>query len=172
MNAFILFIPIILVRYGLLGIINKAALRRAAFFAPVFNGEKAAKWIYQITNIAMILYLPFTTVKTGSNWFWAGLAVYLLGFLLYSCSTVNYAMPKTNGLNKNGLYRLSRNPMYVAMFICLTGCAMLAQSWILAVMLLAFQISSHWIILSEERWCIHVFGEEYICYMNTVRRYI
>jgi protein-S-isoprenylcysteine O-methyltransferase Ste14 len=40
------------------------------------------------------------------------------------------------------------------------------------VLLIFFQISAHWIILSEERWCIKKFGEEYIKYMNRVRRYI
>jgi protein-S-isoprenylcysteine O-methyltransferase Ste14 len=37
---------------------------------------------------------------------------------------------------------------------------------------LVFQISSHWIILSEERWCVKQFGDEYIDYMKRVRRYI
>jgi protein-S-isoprenylcysteine O-methyltransferase Ste14 len=37
---------------------------------------------------------------------------------------------------------------------------------------LVFQISAHWIILSEERWCVNKFGQEYINYMNKVRRYI
>ncbi len=37
---------------------------------------------------------------------------------------------------------------------------------------IVFQISAYWIILSEERWCVKKFGEEYINYMNKVRRYI
>jgi len=85
---------------------------------------------------------------------------------------INYSKPKINGINLNGLYRVSRNPMYIAYFIYFLGCVFLTQSWILLVLLICFQISAHWIILSEERWCIKKFGEEYIKYMNRVRRYI
>lgn len=69
-------------------------------------------------------------------------------------------------------YRISRNPMYVACFIYFLGCVLLTQSLILLAILIVFQISAHWIIRSEERWCIKKFGEEYKSYMSEVRRYI
>ncbi len=62
--------------------------------------------------------------------------------------------------------------MYVAYFIYFLGCVFLTQSIILLTLLMVFQISAHWIILSEERWCINKFGGEYKKYMNEVRRYI
>lgn len=52
------------------------------------------------------------------------------------------------------------------------GCALLTQSLALYGVVLIFQISSHWIIISEERWCIEKFGKEYKQYMKEVRRYI
>lgn len=85
---------------------------------------------------------------------------------------INYAKPKKNGININGLYRFSRNPMYVSYFVYFLGCAMMTDSWILLVLTVVFQISSHWIILSEERWCMAKFGKEYKDYMEKVRRYI
>ncbi|MFJ7728616.1 methyltransferase family protein [Neobacillus sp. NPDC097160] len=103
--------------------------------------------------------------------FYIGLIIFISGIVLYAVSIVNYANPKINGINVNGLYRISRNPMYIAYFIYFLGCVLLTQSWILLGLLIVFQISAHWIILSEERWCIKRFGEEYIKYMNRVRRY-
>ena len=41
MNAIVLMIPLFLIRFGLLGLINKKALSRAAFFAPLEENEKA-----------------------------------------------------------------------------------------------------------------------------------
>lgn len=87
-------------------------------------------------------------------------------------SVANYAKPAENGINLHGLYQISRNPMYVAYFIYFLGCVLLTQSLILFAILLIFQISAHWIILSEERWCIERFGQVYLNYMNKVRRYI
>ncbi|WMM26253.1 hypothetical protein RBU61_06140 [Tissierella sp. MB52-C2] len=44
MNGFLLLIPFILIKYGLLSILNKEGLKRAAFFAPLIGREKAAYW--------------------------------------------------------------------------------------------------------------------------------
>jgi protein-S-isoprenylcysteine O-methyltransferase Ste14 len=85
---------------------------------------------------------------------------------------VGYAKPKANGININGIYRISRNPMYIAYFISLLGCVLMTESWMLFMLLIVFQVSSHWIILSEERWCINKFGEEYVRYIDKVRRYV
>ena len=62
--------------------------------------------------------------------------------------------------------------MYAAYFICFMGMALLTRSWVLAGIAAVFQISSHWIVLAEERWCIKKFGESYRRYMERVRRYI
>ncbi|WP_425800802.1 methyltransferase family protein [Desulfitobacterium sp. Sab5] len=172
MNAFLTVIPIVFIRYGLLNVINKEALKRASFFAPLIGREKVAFWVYQITTALILLYLLLLKIKTDSEWFYIGLIIYSLGLILYAVSIVNYANPKKNGINLNGLYRISRNPMYVAYFIYFLGCVLLTRSWGLLLLLISFQISVHWIILSEERWCIREFGEEYIKYMNNVRRYL
>jgi protein-S-isoprenylcysteine O-methyltransferase Ste14 len=172
MNAFLTVIPPILLRYGLLSIVNKDALRRAGFFAPLQGKEKIAYWVYQITTAIILLYLFLLKIRTDSDWFYIGLIIYSSGIVLYAVSIVNYAKPKAGGINTNGLYRISRNPMYMAYFIYFLGCVLLTHSWILLALLIVFQISAHWIIVSEERWCIKRFGEEYVRYMNKVGRYI
>jgi len=172
MNGFLLLIPFILIRFGLLSILNKEGLKRAAFFAPLIGREKAAYWFYQISNILIFVYLFFLKITTDPYWFYAGLVTYGLGVLLCLASVSNFAKPAENGINLKGLYRVSRNPMYVSYFIYFLGCVLLTQSLLLFVILMVFQISAHWIILSEERWCIKKFGEEYKNYMNKVRRYI
>lgn len=171
MNASIMLIPIFFIRYIVLGAVNKDALKRASHFAPLQGNEKMAYVIYQLSTVAIIVTLFFFRIETHSNWFYIGLSVFALGLVLYTVSVIDFAKPKSNGLNVNGLYRVSRNPMYVAYFVYFLGCTMLAQSWLLFLFVLVFQFSSHWIIRSEERWCIAKFGEPYIAYMIKVRRY-
>lgn len=170
--AFFLIIPVLLLRYGLLGIYGKDALKRAGFFAPLSGNEKTAYIVYQLATAFIFICLIFLKILTDSVWFNAGLIIYCLGTVLYAASIINYAKPSKNGMNMKGLYRISRNPMYVAYFVYFLGCVLLTGSWILLASLIAFQISSHWIILSEERWCIQQFGDEYLEYMKKVRRYI
>lgn len=172
MNGFLLLIPLILIRYGLLGAINKEGLKRAAFFPPMVGEEKTAFWFYQISNIFLFLYLCFLKINIASMLAYAGAVVYGLGILLCIVSTSNFAKPEKNGINFNGLYRVSRNPMYVSYFIYFLGCFLLTQSLLLLALIIIFQVSAHWIILSEERWCVKEFGDEYITYKEKVRRYI
>jgi len=117
MNGFLLLIPFLLIRFGLLSLLNKDSLIRAAFFAPLIGAEKIAYWVYQISNILFFIYIFFLKVTTGSFWFYAGLALYALGLLLCLVSILNFAYPAENGINLKGLYRFSRNPMYVASFV-------------------------------------------------------
>lgn len=104
--------------------------------------------------------------------FYMGIFLYSLGLLLCAAAMVSFSSPDHSGFNKNGIYRLSRNPMYLAYFICFLGMCLLTRSLTLLGIVLIFQVSAHWIILAEERWSIEKFGEEYIKYMNQVRRYI
>lgn len=166
-------LPFFLIRFGLLALFNKAAVKRAAYFAPLHGKEKAAYWLYQISNAAILVYLLLGRYRPAPAWlFCAGLAVYTIGLVLLAVSVVNFAAPAKSGISQKGLYRLSRNPMYLAYFIFFTGCALIAQSPLLFGLTVVFQTAAHWIILAEERWCTQHFGEEYLSYMKKVRRYL
>lgn len=173
MNGFLLLIPFLGIRFGLLSYLSKDAMRRAAHFAPMRGNEVTAYWVYQLSNAAIFIYLCFLKVKVDFSWlFFAGAICYVLGLALCACSMVGFVRPSGGGLNTQGVYRFSRNPMYVAYFVCFVGCALLTRSWILGGIVLIFQISAHWIILAEERWCMERFGEAYGQYRAKVRRYI
>lgn len=172
LNGFILVLPILFIRYGLLRIISKGALNRAAYYPPVVGIEKIAFIISQITMNIMFIYLIFLKAKLNTTINCIGLGIFLLGIILYTLSTIDYAKPKANGFNCNGLYRISRNPMYISFFLYFLGCSILTNSWVLFIILILFQISFHYIVLSEERWCEKEFGIAYTNYAKRVRRYI
>ena len=172
MNSFILVIPIIFIRYILMRIISKEALKRAGFFPPTEGKEQVAFYIYQITTLFLLIYLFFSEIKFNTVFNYVGLIVYIIGTILYIKSIIDYSKPQKNGINKNGFYNYSRNPMYIAFFLYFLGCSFLIGSWVYFTVLIIFQISVHFLILSEERWCIKEFGEEYKKYMKSVRRYI
>ncbi|WP_418667530.1 methyltransferase family protein [Allofournierella sp.] len=172
MNAFLLMIPLFLIRFGLLGALNREAVGRAARFAPLEGKERMAYLFYQVSNLFLILYPAFLKVQAAPPLFWAGLGVYIAGIAVLAATTAAFARPDEKGLNTAGVYKLSRNPMYVGYFLDFLGCAVLARSLLLFAALLVFQTAGHWIVLSEERWCAAQFGEEYRAYMKRVRRYI
>lgn len=172
LNGFILLVPFILIRFGLLSILNKEALKQAAFFAPLVGGEKTAYYFYQLASIFFFIYPCFLKITADGYLSSVSFAVYVLGAVLCFASVLSFAKPEESGINLKGVYKFSRNPMYVAYFVYFLGCVLLTRSFLLLAILFVFQISGHWIILSEERWCINRFGQEYKNYMQKVRRYI
>ena len=172
MHIIFLLIPFLMIRFGLLWYFDKEAIGRAAHFAPMEPRERPAYWTYQITTLAIFLISIFLPAKAGSLIFYLGGVLYLLGLALCVLSMRDFSRPSPEGFCRKGVYRISRNPMYVAYFLCFLGCAILARSLFLLLIVFLFQISAHWIIRAEERWCIAQFGEEYLQYMHAVRRYL
>lgn len=62
MNGFLLLIPFFLIRFGLLALLNKKAILRAARFSPCCGNEKIAYWVYQVSNVAIFVMLLFLSV--------------------------------------------------------------------------------------------------------------
>lgn len=173
MSGVFLTLVFLLIRFGLLWVLNHDAVQRAAHFAPLEGKARIAIWPYQLATVAVLLYPCFLTVRTAPmGWFVAGVVVYGIGVVLCVLSMVDFARADGDGLHTGGLYRFSRNPIYVAYFFYFTGCALLTQSWLLFGFVVVLQVSTHWIILAEERWCLARFGEPYRAYMQQVRRYL
>ena len=172
MNGGWLLLPFFLVRFALLGWLNREAVRHAARFAPMTGLTRIAYWIYQLSSACLMLTPFFLDIQTRPLWrLAAGTGIYILGLGLLVGAVVSFAMPSGGGLCQEGAYRWSRNPMYVAYFALFAGCVLLTGSLVLLGVLLAFQVSAHWIILAEEQWCLETFGEAYRRYMGHVRRY-
>ena len=89
-------------------------------------------------------------------------------------TTVNPLAPsRTNALVVSGLYRWSRNPMYLGMLLILLGwAAWLAQPLALLPVALFVILIERMQIIPEERALEEKFGEEYRAYKRRVRRWI
>ncbi len=171
--AFLLLIPFLGVRFGLLWLLSREAVGRAAHFAPLQGKERGAYLLYQAATAAMLICPFFLRVQVKPAWLLcAGAFVYAAGLALLTRAVADFAAPAEGGLRQSGLYRFSRNPMYVAYFLFFLGCALLTRSPVWLAFVLVFQVSAHWIVLSEERWCAQMFGDAYLAYAKRVRRYL
>lgn len=95
----------------------------------------------------------------------------ILQFALEGKGTLSPIDP-TKRLVVRGLYRYSRNPMYVGVMMILIGEAIFTQSatlWIYpAIIFIAFHL---FIMLHEEPRLRKDFGQEYLLYCEKVRRW-
>lgn len=89
-------------------------------------------------------------------------------------TTVDPLKPeKANSLVDTGVYKISRNPMYLALALVLIAFSIYLKSlWSLPVVLLFMIYMTRFQIFPEERAMLKLFGEQYITYMERVRRWI
>ena len=105
-----------------------------------------------------------------------GLGVLLsAGRLFFKAKTTvrPYKPEKTSKLVVAGVYRYSRNPMYLGMLLVLAGWGVFLDDWLgLAPLLLFVLYLTRFQIMPEERALTNLFGAEYQDYMRRVRRWI
>ena len=89
-------------------------------------------------------------------------------------TTVNPMKPHaSSALVTTGIYKITRNPMYVGLVFILSGWCIYLNSPAALIGVAGFILYIHALqILPEERMLITLFGEEYIEYQSRVRRWL
>jgi protein-S-isoprenylcysteine O-methyltransferase Ste14 len=101
-----------------------------------------------------------------------GLVFVVLSLINLGSSTRLGIPTETTSFKTKGLYKISRNPMYVG-FNLLTFASIIFTLNIVVLILGVYSfIIYHFIILGEEKFLNSRFGTEYIAYKQKVRRYI
>jgi len=78
----------------------------------------------------------------------------------------------TTAILADGPYRFSRNPVYVSMLLAYLGIGVLVDGlWILLLAIPLAVVIDHGVIRREERYLEDRFGEEYLRYKLSVRRW-
>jgi len=126
--------------------------------------------------LSLLVLCIFTPIVTGAL-FWAGCLLNLAACVMYILSIKAFVTAR-RGVTTVGIYRLSRNPMYVAMFMIFAGFALMAWSaspfmgFLAAIVLFWNTVTTHWMILGEERFLQERYGETYLSYKHVTPRYL
>ena len=76
-------------------------------------------------------------------------------------------------LTTEGPFRYSRNPSYLALALLYTGIAVLRNSlWAILLLPVVVGVMQREVIGREERYLERTFGEEYLDYKTSVRRWL
>jgi len=157
-----------------MNLIGKTTINPVLFYTGKISGY--------FTWIALLMALLNIHLFEEGGFLWnksIAIIFFTTGILLTVISTVNLGsstrlgLPTENTtLRTSGLYRYSRNPIYVG-FNLLTIASILYLFNIIILLLGLYSIIIyHFIILGEERFMENRFGKDYIEYKQKVRRYI
>src|SRR3989442_9289182 len=105
-----------------------------------------------------------------------GLVVGLAGILLFwrARTTINPTKPSaTSSLVTSGVFRFTRNPMYLSLLLYLLAWAAYLANWLAFLFLPVFVLYiNEFQIKPEERALLSLFGPEYASYKGRVRRWL
>ena len=83
------------------------------------------------------------------------------------------SLSKATDLVTTGIYRYTRNPIYLGMAIMLLGWLMFLQNWLSAIAVVIFIVFiTKYQIRPEEEALEKIFGEEYLRYKTKTRRWL
>ena len=79
----------------------------------------------------------------------------------------------TSSIIKTGPYRFSRNPVYVSFTLFQIGIGLWVNSaWVLGMLIPTLVLISYGVIAREERYLVRKFGQDYLHYKTSVRRWL
>lgn len=136
-----------------IGIISVFVLNE---FAP---GVRFTGTLFQVAGGAVILFGLVLLVLAGS--------------LFKRADTDMIPFKNVSALVTTGIYRITRNPMYLGMASVLLGCALtVGAATSLAIPAIFMLIIQFRFILAEEAMLVDLFPEDFPAYCETVRRWL
>jgi protein-S-isoprenylcysteine O-methyltransferase Ste14 len=133
-----------------------------------------------LVSLVVEWFFPTSFVRGTLRWILgalilaAGIALNISGFITQKrAGTDPIPFNPSTRIVAHGLYRFSRNPMYIGFASCTLGLAIVVDSaWILLAVPIGLVLIDRIVITREERYLERKFGEEYLNYKRRVRRWI
>ena len=137
---------------------------------------------FAVTILLVAVYVPLVRIPfpghkyASAGLVFVGLLVALVAVLQFRLArtTPNPMSPhKASALISSGIYRWSRNPMYVGLALALLGVAAWGSTLAGYLLVLGFcWYLTRFQIIPEEKALLAAFGQEYAQYMARVRRWV
>jgi len=104
----------------------------------------------------------------------AGIIFALFGLQIFLQMKENpHPHTETNKLIIKGIFKYSRNPLYVAMAFIYTGMSIILNSLAMLIMFApVIMIINYGVIIREEKYLSQLFGDEFLEYKKQVRKWL
>ena len=158
----------------LINLIGKTTIHPMLFYTGKISGYTT--WILFLLSLFNIYETSRHSVE-----FFIILSFFLavIGLMIAIISLINLGYSTRLGLPSesttlisNGLYKFSRNPMYLGFDLLTLSSIIFFRNMFIAIIGIYSIVIYHFIIMAEEKYLEKRFGKKYIEYRKKVRRYI
>ena len=134
--------------------------------------EKTLSRFTALFAVILWIYSIFLPLKIETVWLYTGISIYILGMIIGTIAIINILATQPGKPFTKGMYKYSRHPLSVNMFLVLLGIGVATASWLYLLLLAGLVVVTHFQVIIEERSCIKKFGIDYQDYMNRTPRWI
>jgi protein-S-isoprenylcysteine O-methyltransferase Ste14 len=128
--------------------------------------------VMMIVFFTMIIYSIFIPLRLGTVWFYVGLAVYIIGFIISSAALLSIAATKPGEPFTTGMYRYSRHPIALGTLLPMIGTGIASASWLFLLFSVILAVITYFSVITEEIATTAKFGATYESYMARTPRWI
>ena len=171
LNGWIPFVLLVLTEALLLAAFPRDVVKRLLDRSTWNKRQVTFTAIGKAFSLVCIVLIVFAPLKVGSVVFIVGTVLYLLGLAALAAAMLTFRHTPLDQPVTRGLYRISRHPQLMALFVAFLGMCIAVGSWLALIMLLLSRFIQHFSILAEEEACLAQYGESYRIYMQRVPRY-
>jgi protein-S-isoprenylcysteine O-methyltransferase Ste14 len=125
----------------------------------------------KIIGVVFLIVAALTPLEFDTIEFFIGLGIYIIGLSGLFSAVHSFGSTPLDQPAATGLYKYSRHPQLVMLFIIGIGVAIALGSWILLLLRILSFGFEHAGVIAEEHECLKRFGESYKEYMKRVPRY-
>jgi protein-S-isoprenylcysteine O-methyltransferase Ste14 len=134
-----------------------------------------------IAGLALNWLVPLPFVPASLPAGWLGAAVFVLALALFAWAVVTMTRAGSNvptslpttAIVDSGPYGVTRNPIYLSMFLALTGLGIAFDNlWLLMMLMLFALVIRYGVVAREEAYLERKFGDVYRSYHSRVRRWL
>ena len=133
--------------------------------------DRVLSFLTQGLWVCATLYSVFLPLRVGALWFWAGMALFLVGVAILVLASVAVARAPADEPFTAGVYRFSRHPMYLSMILVYLGVSAASASWVFLLITVGTVLLQRHQMLTEEAYCRGRFGRAYLAYMTATARW-
>jgi len=143
-------------------------------FPPALYGVTLAiglviSFIFPVSFLPLPIALPLAAIAMiGAGWF----STSAFRTMTRAQTAIDPAKPAT-AIVSDGVFRLSRNPLYLSLTLLYIGISLLFNAlWALLLLLPLLVVVQIGVIQREEVYLERKFGDEYLRYKTQVRRWL
>jgi protein-S-isoprenylcysteine O-methyltransferase Ste14 len=170
-NAWILVIPLLIIMFSDMKITSSRESGREGTF-KLTKKENQLTYLVFLPMIISYIYAIFLPLQSEITWLYCGLIIYIFGAVFTIITIQNFATTPKDKVITKGLYRFTRNPMYVGLVLLQIGIGIACSSWLYLLLTLTLMILLNANTSAEERYCFHLYGDEYQKYKVKTPRWI